>query len=285
MKLHSPIANFDTRLHPLGDVTQYFGTNKELYSKSVCGIDGCLQGHNGWDIVAPHGSPIFAVMGGKVVEVKDNPNGYGRHIRILCDTYDDTEGKHEWVYGHLSRIDVTQGQMVTRGAQVGLMGNTGFVVSGATPYWATNPYAGTHLHLGVRCFIPWDGTGTYSFSYGTGEKGNIKDYANGYFGSINFTPDAFEGVVKPPAPKYTFKVNLEYGMMNNLDVRALQNILKYEGFMSKDTPTTGNYLSLTATAVKKYQLAYGLVTQWHATVYGGKYCYEITRAHLNRKFG
>jgi murein DD-endopeptidase MepM/ murein hydrolase activator NlpD len=47
----------------------------------------------------------------------------------------------------LTRIDVFLGQQVEAGAQIGLMGNTGFIVSGLTPYWRYNPYAGTHLHL------------------------------------------------------------------------------------------------------------------------------------------
>lgn len=285
MKLHAPIDNFDTRLHPLGDVTQYFGTNKELYSKAVCTVSGCLQGHNGWDIVAPHGTPIKAVMGGKVVEVKDNPNGYGKHVRLLCDTYDGTPGKHEWVYGHLHRIDVVLGQTVARGTQIGLMGNTGFVVSGATPYWATNPYAGTHLHLGVRCFIPWDGTGTYNFSYPSGDKGTIKDYNNGYFGALNFTPDAFEGYVKPPAPVHRFTRDLEYGMRNDADVRALQDILKYEGLLAEHIPSTGNYLEETRKSVLAYQKRYNLITPYQEWTYRGKYCYQITRAHLNSRYG
>lgn len=167
--------------HPKGSVTQFFAENPQLYS-TVCAAPGtCLYGgHNGIDLVAPWGTPIFAVKGGKVVEVKDTPSGYGKHIRILSN---DTDGLLEWVYGHLSRIDVSVGQIVSEGFQVGLMGNTGFVVSGATPFWKTNPYAGTHLHLGVRPLKP--ATTSWDISYPTGDKANVVSYNNGYFGSVD----------------------------------------------------------------------------------------------------
>ena len=177
-----PIKQFSLKSFPEGSVAQFFGENPSLYSK-VCTPDGvCLTGgHNGWDIVAPWGTPIFAVEGGKVVEVKDTPSGYGKHVRILC-------GENEWTYGHLSRIDCVVGQWVNGGQQIALMGNTGFVVSGATPYWKYNPYAGTHLHLGLRKFKVWEG-GTYTIQYSSGDRGTILNYSNGFMGSVDFTFD------------------------------------------------------------------------------------------------
>lgn len=177
--MKNPIDNFINKHYPEGNVTQYFGENPELYSKAVCVGGDCLQGHNGVDIVAPWGTPIFAIEGGKIVDVKDTATGYGKHIRILS-------GQHEWTYGHLSRIDVKVGQIVKDGGCVGLMGNTGFVVSGATPYWKYNPYAGTHVHIGMRIFKHYTGSGTWNITYPTGDRGNIKDWDNGYWGSIDW---------------------------------------------------------------------------------------------------
>lgn len=137
----APITNFTLKESPAGSITQWFGLNPKLYAFMG------LNGHNGLDIVAPHGTPMYAVEAGTVVEVKDTPDGFGKHLRII------THGKdvcRVWTYGHCSKIHVKQNDVVTEGQLVADMGNTGFVVSGATPFWKTNPFAGTHLHLGLR---------------------------------------------------------------------------------------------------------------------------------------
>lgn len=199
MKLHEPVKGFVPKLYPQGDVTQWFGENKELYSARVCSGGVCLQGHNGIDIVRPHGTPILSVCDGKVVEVRDKVDGYGMHVRILGEGY-------EWVYGHLSKIECVPGQEVKRGEQIGLMGNTGFVVSGATPFWQFNPFAGTHLHLGRRPFKVWDGTGTHNMSYPTGDKGNIVGYPGDFLGSVPITAEDFETVESPVEPQKSLTV-------------------------------------------------------------------------------
>ena len=201
MKLNAPVDNFVPKLYPAGDVTQWFGENKALYSKAVCYQNvGCLQGHNGIDIVGPHGSPIYCVSGGVVVEVKLDAGGFGKHVRVL-------DNDSEWVYGHLSQINVTVGQNIASGEVLGLMGNSGFVVSGATPYWKYNPYAGTHLHLGRRKFTPYSGSGSWSISYATGDKGTIENYMNGFFGAVPITAEDFEDV--PPKTTQTLEMTLQ----------------------------------------------------------------------------
>lgn len=174
------IKNFVPKYYPQGSVTQFFGENKELYSKSVCYGTSCLQGHNGWDIVAPWGTPILAVEAGKVVVAKESDTGFGKEIRIVSKT------GREWTYGHMSSLNVVQGQDVNQGDEIGKMGNTGFVVSGATPYWKYNPYAGTHLHLGLRK-VALKTEGTTNILYPSGDKGIIENYENGFFGAVDPT--------------------------------------------------------------------------------------------------
>ena len=60
-------------------------------------------------------------------------------------------------------------------------------------------------------------------------------------------------------PKHTFTKNLFYGLMNDSDVRALQDILKYEGQLSASIPSTGNYLSLTSQAVRRWQMNHSIL--------------------------
>jgi len=282
MKLHKPHAGFIPALYPNGSITQFFGENPELYSKSVCYPNvGCLKAHNGVDSVAPYGTDIYSVADGQVVEVGNQAQGYGNVVRILG------EDNFEWTYGHNSKVTVTPGQFVLRGQKIAEMGNTGFVVSGDTPYWKDNPYAGTHLHLGKREVKKWDGTGQWNVTYLSGTameiRGVIQNFTNGFFGALPIVASDFDEYIPPVKPKFLFLRNLEYGMKNDPDVKELQKILIYEGLLQ--ALPTGNYLELTAQAVKQYQLKYGLVTKWQAFTYQGKYVYEITRAHLNKKYG
>lgn len=176
--MHTPIKNFVVKKYPEGSITQWFSENSELYSRFG------LEGHNGIDIVAPHGEPMFAVEDGTVVNVKLDPDGFGKHLQFISDNGDGTK-RRLWVYGHCSDIYVRVGDKIKAGEHIADMGNTGFVVSGDTPFWKVNPFAGTHLHLGVRLVeIRSDG---WSYS-GSDIKLKVLDYNNGYKGSIDPFP-------------------------------------------------------------------------------------------------
>jgi murein DD-endopeptidase MepM/ murein hydrolase activator NlpD len=198
--MKAPIDGYKHATYPHGSVTQWFGENYALYNKNVC-YDYCLAGHNGIDIVAPWGSRMYAVKSGIVWDVKHSPTGYGKHFRILHDRNDGFI--EEWVYGHCSEIYVKDLQRVEEGQFTSLMGNTGFVVSGSTPYWKHNPYAGTHLHLGVRLWKKWDGTGQFTYQVGDLKLVAIHDYNNGYFGAYDFSKELGEAVGAIDTPQQT----------------------------------------------------------------------------------
>lgn len=172
--MRNPVDDLIWKYYPKGSITQFFGENPKLYANMG------LAGHNGIDVVKPWGTPILAVSDQKVVEAKDNPGGYGRHVRCV-------DGSFEYTYGHLSEIKCSIGQKLREGEILGLMGNTGFVVSGATPYWKHNPYAGTHLHFGMRQIGPWTGKGFF-VGYPTGETFQMFNYDNGFKGAIDPLP-------------------------------------------------------------------------------------------------
>lgn len=185
-----PIAGYKHAAYPDGNVTQWFGLNAKRYG-TICYPDPtmpggkyCMAGHNGIDIVAPWGTPLKAVCDGIIGDVKNSPEGYGKHLRLFSDVGEGIV--EEWTYGHCSEILVKVGQHVVAGQVIAKMGNTGFVVSGATPFWKYNPYRGTHVHLGLRYHRKWDGTGTYSLSVGDLKLVTILNYHNGYFGSVDF---------------------------------------------------------------------------------------------------
>jgi murein DD-endopeptidase MepM/ murein hydrolase activator NlpD len=192
MKLHEPVKDFIPKSYPYGDVTQWFGENVALY-KNVCPSPGvCMTGgHNGIDIVRPWGEPIYCVESGIVVEALGKETGYGTHVKVLADS------GFEYTYGHLSAIDTDckWGERIEAGQLIGKMGNTGFVVSGDTPFWKSNPYAGTHLHLGRRMVTKWPGAGSWSVAYFSGTdkeyRGIVENYNNGTFGAVPITADDF----------------------------------------------------------------------------------------------
>jgi len=86
--------------------------------------------HLGTDFAAPSGTPVRSVGDG-VVEFSGQQNGYGNVVMIKHRGNDTT------VYAHLSKINVTRGQKVSQGQNVGQVGATG---------WATGP----HLHFEFR---------------------------------------------------------------------------------------------------------------------------------------
>ena len=86
--------------------------------------------HSGQDIDAKTGDPIVAAATGQVTFVGWQ-NGYGQLIVI------DHGGSLTTRYGHLSHIDVAQGQTVERGQFIGRVGSTG-------------RSTGPHLHYEIR---------------------------------------------------------------------------------------------------------------------------------------
>jgi murein DD-endopeptidase MepM/ murein hydrolase activator NlpD len=101
---------------------------------SAAGTDGFgprgARFHTGIDYPAAIGTPVVAAGDGSVVSAGPVA-GYGNLVVLAHGS-----GVTSW-YGHLSRILVTPGQRVARGAVVGLVGATGD---------ATGP----HLHFEVR---------------------------------------------------------------------------------------------------------------------------------------
>lgn len=86
--------------------------------------------HKGQDISAPYGAPVIATADG-VVMISGWLRGYGQVVYIDHGNGISTR------YGHLSRLDVTVGQVIKRGQQLGLVGSTG-------------RSTGPHLHYEVR---------------------------------------------------------------------------------------------------------------------------------------
>lgn len=74
--------------------------------------------HEGIDIAADTGSPIYAAMDGKVV-FSGWMNGYGKMIKIKHSNNIET------IYGHCSSLRVTTGATIKKGQLIGNVGSTG----------------------------------------------------------------------------------------------------------------------------------------------------------------
>jgi murein DD-endopeptidase MepM/ murein hydrolase activator NlpD len=97
-------------------ITQGFGpTNERLDSA----YGGYANFNKGLDFAMPVGTPVGATTGGRVISVGDVGDGWGTRVWV-----EDAEGNiHN--YGHLSGVNVRQGDQVQPGQIVGASGNTG----------------------------------------------------------------------------------------------------------------------------------------------------------------
>ena len=97
-------------------------------------LNGAItQGHSGTDYAAPEGTPVLSAAAGKVVLV--HPDMFYTGGTVLID-----HGYGIYTnYCHLSRIDVTEGQVVKAGEPIATVGSTGR---------ATGP----HLHFGLSWY-------------------------------------------------------------------------------------------------------------------------------------
>ena len=106
-------------------VSSEFGKRKNPFS-------GQMKDHNGIDLAAPEGTPVYAIKDGAVYAAIENDREFGNYIILTHDL-----GKMTSVYAHLSKITVDRYQSVRKGDVIGYVGQTGM---------ATGP----HLHFEIR---------------------------------------------------------------------------------------------------------------------------------------
>jgi len=89
------------------------------------------RSHNGIDVAAKIGTPIYAADNGIVTEAQYKNNGYGNFISI------DHGNGYVTYYAHCSTLFVSDGDVVAKGDLIGHVGNTG-------------RSTGPHLHFEIR---------------------------------------------------------------------------------------------------------------------------------------
>lgn len=101
--------------------------------------------HNGIDIAAPAGEPVYAAADGEVFATGSGEAAYGNWITIK-HTLSTKSGNRDIItlYAHLRSIKVRSGQSVSQGTLIGYEGNTG-----NTTRLLYGPERGYHLHFTV----------------------------------------------------------------------------------------------------------------------------------------
>lgn len=117
------IDTFPSQLPIAGSLTSGFGIRYHP-------IHGGSRFHSGVDLAAPAGSPLTATLDG-VVRTAGWAGGYGLLVAITHS------GGVETRYAHLSRLNVTEGELVSEGDIIGFVGSTGETT-------------GPHVHYEVR---------------------------------------------------------------------------------------------------------------------------------------
>ncbi|TFI57323.1 M23 family metallopeptidase [Sphingomonas parva] len=103
--------------------------------------DGSPKKHQGWDLYAPVGTPVYAISDGFIVWTRDEGD-YGKQILLSfniagAENVSDSNTRYAF-YAHLSEISVA-GSFVRGGSEIGKTGTSGNA-SAAYP----------HLHFEVR---------------------------------------------------------------------------------------------------------------------------------------
>lgn len=157
-------------------INQSFGNKDQKYTSLG------LQGHNGIDLRAYHGQPIYAAHTGTAFYQIDSSGGHGVVIRTNVPyEFEDGEAFFKSIYWHLadsakepslkSPVEGNSGMQVKVGDLIGYADNTGLST-------------GDHLHFGLKPQGVGEGNGDwYNVAQNNGYLGAIdpSPYLNGYY--------------------------------------------------------------------------------------------------------
>ncbi|RZJ32096.1 MAG: M23 family metallopeptidase [Brevundimonas sp.] len=118
-----------TRLIVFAEPVRGYAVNSSFGLRRLPGQ--AARHHDGVDIAAPTGTGVRVAAEGRILRTGYDAGGYGRFIEVRHPNGMST------LYGHLSRVDVASGDVVSPGQRIGLVGSTG-------------RSTGPHLHFEVR---------------------------------------------------------------------------------------------------------------------------------------
>lgn len=208
--------------------------------------------HNGIDMVAFDGTPVYASHDGRVTFAGyDGSGGLGVVIRTSepVTFKDGSESYAKTIYWHLKKgsLLVTGGQDVKAGQQIAEADNTGLST-------------GSHLHFGLKPIAKGENDWTW---YNTEQN-------NGMGGAID------------PEPHFIpFQQEMKYGETWD-DLIKLQNFLMKLGFFH--AIPYAKYGPATQKAVLAFQKKYCKLSKWEEYVLAGRQVGPKTLEALNREW-
>lgn len=244
LQLHNPLKRVV--------ITQGYGlegTHPSMVEKyKTLGLKDGL--HNGLDMAAADGTPVYASHDGRVTFAGyDGSGGLGVVIRTNepVTFRDGSESYAKTIYWHLKKdsLLVTGGQEVKAGQQIGGADNTGFST-------------GSHLHYSLKPIARGENDWTWY---------NVEQ-SNGLGGNID------------PAPYLIpFQMDMEYGQTWE-EIKTLQKALIQLGFFVGEP--YAKYGKMTQDAVLKFQKKYCKLSYYEEYVMRGSKVGSKTRAALNK---
>jgi murein DD-endopeptidase MepM/ murein hydrolase activator NlpD len=176
---------------------QTFGQNAGMYADPKY---GGIKGHNGIDLMATHGTPIYATHDGYANYEVDNGGGHG--VVVTSDTQFDYKGQPAYfktIYWHLvdsslepkfkSPIEGKFNVEVRNGELIGYADNTG-------------ASTGDHLHFGLKPMAKNPDGSFYNL-----------EQTNGYLGAIDPVP-YFDGSYPKGVHELEEKISLLKRLIN-----------------------------------------------------------------------
>ncbi len=191
-------------------LNQGFGANPEYYARFHDQLGNPEKGHNGNDIMAYHGQPVYAATDGMAMFARDEHGGEGIYITTK-DTYDykGSQVRFRIINWHLigdtdrkfpSPIPLTGSEYTVKaGDLIGYANNTG------APFESS----GDHLHVGL---IPLTANG------------NALEPSNGFNGCIDARP-YFNGNFAKDADTVNANLAAQVGILQKI-VNLLTTYLK-----------------------------------------------------------
>lgn len=182
-------------------LNQGFGEDPTYYARFLDSFGNPEKGHNGNDLMAPHGQSVYAATDGMATYEKDAHGGEGIYI-TTTDYYDynDSQSKYRLINWHLigdteqkypSPVPLDgKSYPVKAGDLIGYADNTG------APYESS----GDHLHFGLVPIKP---------------NGMPQEPANGFNGCIDAQP-FFNGNYAKDAQKVIQNLTVQVSLLQKI---------------------------------------------------------------------
>ena len=232
----------------------------DKYGQRTDPISGEQAFHAGLDFAGNTNDPIYATMSGTVMVAEFNNGGLGNVIWIKHD-----DDQYFSAYAHLETFNVSAGDKVTKGQQIGGMGTTGystgvhlhFVV--ATVLWGNNATntIDPEVYLATQQGGGGD-TSTPSGNVSTNTNTSFDKYAKGYEAEMIYTVkpgDTLSGI----ASKYGSNINAIATLQDIQNKDRISVGQKLYVPVGKSTTNSGTY------TVKSGDTLSGIATKFGTT--------------------